>query len=127
MYLASYTYVIYLASQNTFNKVSVHNKKVLTTLESSTAGAGGLVTSLKKKAKLRGAYVLLMTINFNFLLDSVKNQLSSFKKSGEFIIKECKERSKDNNEIEIRSITEEDGAVTVSENNDGALAVSINE
>ena len=91
MYLASYTYVIYLASQNTFNKVSVHNKKVLTTLESSTAGAGGLVTSLKKKAKLRGAYVLLMTINFNFLLDSIKNQLSSFKKSGEFIIKQCKE------------------------------------
>ena len=96
-------------------------------MESSTAGAGGLVISLKKKAKLCGAYVLLMTINFNFLLDSVKDQLSSFKKSGEFIIKECKEPSKANNEIEIRSITEEDGAVIVSENNDGALAVSINE
>ena len=62
----------------------------------------------------------------SFVLDNVRDQieLTSFKKSGEFIIKECKEPSKEDNEIEIRSITEEDGAVIVSENNDGAVPIN---
>ena len=62
----------------------------------------------------------------SFFLDHVRDQieLTSFKKSGEFITKECKEPSKDNNEIETRSVTEEDGAVIASENNDGAVPIN---
>ena len=62
------------------------------------------------------------------VLDNVRDQLelTSFKQSGEFIIKEYKEPSEDNNEIEIKSIIdhEEDGAVIVSENNDGAVPIN---
>ena len=65
-------------------------------------------------------------VNFRFLLDNVRDQieLTSFKKSGEFIIKGCTEQSKDNNEIETRSTTEENGAFIVSENNDGAVPIN---
>ena len=60
------------------------------------------------------------------VLDNVRDQieLTSFKQSGEFTIKEYKEPSEDNNEIEIKSITQEDGAVIVSENNDGAVPIN---
>ena len=50
--------------------------------------------------------------------------MTSFKKSGEFVTKECKEPSKDNNDIETGSITEEDGAFIASENNGGAVPIN---
>ena len=126
MYLA--TYVTNLASQNTFNKINDHNKNVSSTLERGTTG-GGLEISLKEKSELDGIafndYVVIY-VNFSFPLDHVRDQidLTSFKKSAEFIIKECKETSKDNNEIEIKSITEEGGAAIISESNDGAVTVN---
>ena len=66
-----------------------------------------------------------MYSTIGFVLDSVKDQmeLTSFKKLGESIIEECKEPNEDNNEIEIKSITEEGRVVIVSESNDAAVTV----
>ena len=63
--------------------------------------------------------------SFVFLVDSLKDQieLTSFRKSGEFITKGCKELTDNNSEIEKESITEEDSTVIASESNDGAVTV----
>ena len=53
MYL---TFVTNLASQNTFSKISDHNKNVSTTLESGTTG-GSLEISLKEKSESHGMYL----------------------------------------------------------------------
>ena len=64
----------------------------------------------------------MVYVNFSFLLNNVRDQieLTSFI----IDIKEYKEPSKDNIEIEIKSITEDDGSVIVSENNDGAVPIN---
>ena len=50
MYL---TFVTNLASQNTFSKISDHNKNASTTLESGTTGVD-VEISLKEKSELYG-------------------------------------------------------------------------